>query len=72
MVKALGWRWKKKPRCVFEDGELHESVYRRIDAGLVPIVDEVKTYRPEQLRLHTKLRVIFGPEGIEDKRPDQA
>ncbi len=64
MVKALGWQWKKKPRYVFENGELHESVYRRIDAGPVPIVDEVKAYRPEQLKLHTKLRAILGQEGI--------
>lgn len=72
MVKALGWRWKLKPRYVFEDGELHESVYHRIDAGVVPIVDEVKNYRPEQLRLHAKLRTIFRQESVADKQPNES
>ena len=66
MVKALGWQWKRKPRYVFEDGELHESVYDRFDAGPVPIVEEVRPYRPEQLRRHNKLKAIFAQEEIGD------
>lgn len=64
MLKALGWEWKRQPRYVFEDGELHQSVYDRLNAGPVPIVDEVKLYRPEQLRRHNRLQAIYAPEEI--------
>lgn len=70
MVKALGWQWKRKPRYVFEDGELHESVYDRFDAGLVPIVDEVKPYRPEQLRRHKRLKAYFDRAEIRTSPAD--
>lgn len=59
MSKALRWQWKKKPRYVFEDGELHQSVYDRFHADPVPIVDEIKPYRPEQLRHHNKLKNFY-------------
>ena len=70
MVKALGWQWKRKPRYVFEDGELHTSVYDRLSAGPVPIVDEVKRYRPEQLRWHNKLKEFFDQDESEGHRKD--
>ncbi len=60
MVKALRWQWKRKPRYVDEKGELHPSVNDRMDAGPVPIVDEIKCYRPEQLRRHNTLREFYG------------
>ena len=59
MLEALGWEWRKKPRYVYENGELHDSVYERLRAGPVPIVDEVKDYRPEQLRLHNRLKQFY-------------
>lgn len=59
MAKALRLQWKKEPRYVYEDGELHESVYDRFHAGAVPVVDDIKPYRPEQLRLHNKLKEFY-------------
>ncbi len=56
MIKWLRRPWKKKPRYVYEEGELHESVYARFNAGPVPIVDTVAIYRPEQLRHHVDLK----------------
>lgn len=70
MVKALGWQWKREPRYVFEDGELHTSVYDRFNAGPVPIVDEVKPYRPEQLRRHNKLKEFFEQNESDGHRTD--
>tara|TARA_R110002110_G_scaffold5971_5_gene30202 strand:+ start:237 stop:1685 length:1449 start_codon:yes stop_codon:yes gene_type:complete len=59
MIESLRRPWKKKPRYVYEDGELHESVYHRFDAGPVPVVDEVRPYRPEQLRHHKRLKANY-------------
>lgn len=70
MSKAFAWQWKKKPRYVFEDGELHGSVYDRFNAGPVPVVDEVKPYRPEQLRRHNRLKAFFNRVEIGPHRPD--
>lgn len=61
MIKTLRRPWKKKPRYVYENGELHESVYDRFNAGPVPIVDEILPYRPEQLIRHNRLKAFYGP-----------
>ncbi len=66
MIKTLRRAWAKKPRYVFERGELHESVYERFNAGPVPIVDMVVPYRPEQLRHHVNLKGQY--EAIEVNR----
>ena len=71
MVEALGWQWKSKPRYVFEDGELDGSVYDRFNAGPVPIVDDVKAYRPEQLRRHNRLKAFFDRVEIGPHRPNK-
>lgn len=60
MSEAFKLAWKKKPRYVYEDGELHQSVFDRFDSGPVPIVDEVKLYRPEQLKSHNRLRAYYN------------
>lgn len=71
MVKALRLQWKRKPRYVFEDGELHSSVYDRFNAGPVPIVDEFKPYRPEQLRQHNKLKELFDQDDSKWRPTDE-
>ena len=59
MVPFMRLPWKKSPRYVFENGDLHSSVYERLDAGPVPVVDTVIEYRPEQLKNHEKLSAYY-------------
>lgn len=55
MIPSLRVPWKKNPRYVSEEGELHISVDLRLNAGPVPIVEEVIEYRPVQLQNHVKM-----------------
>lgn len=41
----------QKPRYVYEDGDSHYGVYRRLEAGPVPIMNKGRPYRPEQLKM---------------------
>jgi uncharacterized protein (DUF2235 family) len=59
MIPLFRVPWKKKPRYVYEKGELHPSVYERFNAGPVPIVDEVIDYRPVQLKDHVELKSFY-------------
>lgn len=62
-------RWKKKPRMVGEDFPLHPSVIERLKAKHVQQVDELKPYRPKQLRQHLEL-VEFYKTKLEKKSSD--
>ncbi|MGB3740192.1 MAG: DUF2235 domain-containing protein [Pontixanthobacter sp.] len=57
--EVFRWPWRKRTRYVYEDGELHSSVRKRFEAGPVPIVDEIKPYRPEQLKRHNELKTFY-------------
>lgn len=70
MFKPLRLSWRKKPRYVYEEGTLHESVYERFAAGAVPVVDKVIPYRPEQLKGHHRLKAYYGQAETEPHRPD--
>ncbi len=52
-------RWKVKPRKVDAFFNLHSSVHERLKADLVPQVDEVKQYRPAQLKDHPQANKYF-------------
>ncbi|MXP15766.1 DUF2235 domain-containing protein [Altererythrobacter confluentis] len=69
MSEAFRLAWKKKPRYVYEEGELHHSVFDRFEAGPVPIVDEIKYYRPEQLKTHNKLKEFYSCVDDDPNRP---
>lgn len=56
--------WSKTIRPIHEDAELHPTVYERIDAGPVPHVQSVKSYRPDNLRDHAKAGRKMGDENI--------
>jgi hypothetical protein len=70
IFEAFKWAWTKKPRYVYEEGELHKSVFDRFDAGPVPIIDEVKLYRPEQLKYHKKLKAFYNCVDDDPSRPE--
>lgn len=46
------FRWRTRPREVHPDHRLHSSVIERLQADQVPHPEEIRPYRPEQLRNH--------------------
>jgi len=55
----LGLKWKAKLRPVRKDAPLHSSAIARFEAGNVLQFDELKPYRPEQLREHEKVKEYY-------------
>lgn len=55
----FGLKWKMKLRPIRTDAPLHPSVIARFEAGEVLQYDELKLYRPEQLREHEKVRGYY-------------
>ncbi len=55
----FGFEWRRKLREIDPNAELHPSVYERLQAQAVPIVDEVKAYRPCVLRSHNKAKKYY-------------
>jgi len=51
--------WPQKPRMVDTEAELHPSVIERLKAHSVSHVGEMKPYRPEQLKDHSKAKSFF-------------
>jgi hypothetical protein len=51
--------WPKKPRMVHHEAELHPSVIARLKAQSVSHVGDMKPYRPEQLRGHSKTKDYY-------------
>lgn len=47
--------WTRKIRVVDPNAELHSSVQKRLAAGLVPHVDDVRPYAPANLQEHAKV-----------------
>lgn len=55
----FGLKWNKKLRPIRTDAPLHPSVIARFEAGDVLQFDELKPYRPEQLREHKKVNGYY-------------
>ena len=51
--------WASEVRKVHPDAALHPSVIKRFSSETVPSVEDVKPYRPENLREHSKVRQFF-------------
>ncbi len=51
-IFGIPLNWRTKPRLLDPSAELHDSVFERLEADHVPHSDEIKPYRPEQLRHH--------------------
>ena len=58
-IRGRDVHWPKEPRLIEPGAALHPSVLERLAAGPVPQGDEVKIYRPEQLRKHEKARKFY-------------
>ena len=56
----LGLKWNMKLRPVNNDAPLHSSVVARFAAGDVLQYNEMKLYRPEQLREHGDVKEYYG------------
>lgn len=56
----LGLKWKMKLRPVKDDAPLHPSVVARFQAEDVLQYNEMKPYRPEQLREHEEVKRFYG------------
>ena len=55
----FGYLWEKGRRDVPEDAVLHPSVKERFEHGSVLQYDEMKPYRPENLRRHQDVRQYY-------------
>lgn len=55
--------WRKTPRIVDPKATLHSSVIERLTSGPVPQVDEVKPYRPVQLKVHPQTAGYYDENG---------
>jgi uncharacterized protein (DUF2235 family) len=56
---AVKFNWRKKTRVVAADAPVHPSVWDRFNGPEVLIYDEVKQYRPENLKEHEQYREAY-------------
>lgn len=54
--------WSRKQRDV-KVGTLHETVIERLEADMVPQMDEMKPYRPDALADHPETKKFYYPRG---------
>jgi len=52
------WTWRTEYRDAGESSELHPSVIERLSAESVPILDEMKPYRPNALSKHEVMKSL--------------
>ena len=52
-------KWPAEPRAIHKDAELHPSVLERLAADAAPQLGEMKPYRPEALRNHSRAKRYF-------------
>lgn len=52
--------WPMKSRSVHEDAQLHPTVLERLTEDQVPHINNIKPYRPENLRGHSKAGSFFN------------
>ncbi|MFN3169146.1 MAG: phospholipase effector Tle1 domain-containing protein [Hyphomicrobiales bacterium] len=54
--------WGHQQRPIRVDVELHDSVLKRMKADNVPVMGEVKPYRPAALRTHEKCKHLYSEQ----------